>query len=256
MLANFLGSVVMPSRSLFFIIVLGFFSAFFPNFSFGQNVLRSSVSAELVDGLHVKYLEYIASHMNMEIEIIPMPFARRLRELRLGHLDLLIGLQRVNDKQDEVVYIQPSYETLRHSFFVKKENTHQLQGFADLKELTIGVSRHAKYLERFNQEPGLMMVPVASLRQKIELLMKGKINTFIHFQESVLPLISQMGLQNDIVLADYQPIEVNQYYLTISQNSPLFAKKYLFEAIVKEAVANQEFMAIRQKHYASALDFD
>ena len=112
----------MRSFALFFTIVLGFYSAC----SFGQGVIRTSVSAEFVDGLQVKYLKNIARHMNMEIEIIPMPFARRLRELRLGHLDVLIGLQRVGDEQDEVVYIKPSYETLRRTFFVRNENINKL----------------------------------------------------------------------------------------------------------------------------------
>ena len=46
--------------------------------------------------------------IKMNMEITPMPLARRLRELRQGNVDLLLGLQREDDKQDEVVYIQPS----------------------------------------------------------------------------------------------------------------------------------------------------
>tara|TARA_R110001632_G_scaffold103412_1_gene212096 strand:- start:72306 stop:73034 length:729 start_codon:yes stop_codon:yes gene_type:complete len=232
---------------LIFPVVLGFFSAF----SSGQEVIRSSVSKEFINGLQVKYLKNIAKHMNMEIDIIPMPFARRIREFRQGNLDLLVGLQRESDKQDEVVYITPSYETLRHTFFVLKKNIGTLQSFADLKRLNIGVTRNAKYFEKFNQETNLIMVPVSTLRQKIELLMKGRINTFVHFQESAQPLIIEMGLQNDIVLAKYQPIEVNNYYVTISQNSPLIGKKHLFESAVRDAIANDEFATIRREHYAS-----
>jgi polar amino acid transport system substrate-binding protein len=232
---------------LFFILVLGFFSGF----SFGQEVIRTSVPEEFVNGLHAKYLKNIARHMNMEIEITPMPFARRLRELRQGNLDLLVGLQREDNKQDEVVYIKPSYETLRHTFFVSKKNIDKLQRFSDLKNMYIGVTRHAKYFKQFNQESGLIMVPVTTLRQKIALLMKGRINTFIHYQESALPLITDMGLQNEIVLADYQPIEVNEYYVTISQNSPLINKKHLFETAVRDAIAHHEFATIRRNHYAS-----
>jgi polar amino acid transport system substrate-binding protein len=232
---------------LFFILVLSFFSGF----SFGQEVIRTSVPEEFVNGLHAKYLKNIARHMNMEIEIIPMPFARRLRELRQGNLDLLVGLQREDNKQDEVVYIKPSYEKLRHTFFVSKKNIDKLQRFSDLKNMYIGVTRHAKYFKQFNQESGLIMMPVTTLRQKIALLMKGRINTFIHYQESALPLITDMGLQNEIVLADYQPIEVNKYYVAISQNSPLINKKHLFETAVRDAIAHHEFATIRRNHYAS-----
>ena len=83
------------------------------------------------------------------------------------------------------------------------------------------------------------------------MLKKGRINNFVHFQESAVPLIAKMGLQNDIVLADYQPIEVNNYYVTISQNSPLIDKIHLFEAAVRDAIANHEFATIRRDHYSS-----
>jgi ABC-type amino acid transport substrate-binding protein len=234
---------------LFFTALLAFFSVC----SFAQEVIRTSVSEEFIDGLQAKYLRNIAKHMNMPIEIIPMPFARRLKEFRQGNLDMLVGLQQENDNQDEVVYIPPSYETLRHTFFISKKNKGKLQSFTDLKKLSIGVTRHAKYFQRFNLEPDLIMVPVSTLRQKVELIKKGRISTFIHFQESAIPLINKMGLQNEIVLADYQPIEVNNYYVTISRNSALIDKKHLVELAVREAIANHEFATIRREHYASDL---
>ena len=53
----------------FFTLVLGFFASF----SFSQEVIRASVSEEFMNGLQAKYLRNIAKHMNMEIEIVPMP---------------------------------------------------------------------------------------------------------------------------------------------------------------------------------------
>ncbi|WP_160177946.1 substrate-binding periplasmic protein [Paraglaciecola mesophila] len=207
-----------------------------------------------MNGLQVKYLKNIAMHMNMEIEILPMPFARRIKELRQGNLDMLVGLQREDEDQDEVVYIAPSYETLRHTFFVRKPDLDQLVNFNDLRKLRIGVTRNAKYFERFNRETELIMVPVSTLAQKVALLQKGRIDTFIHFQESALPLIRKMGLQDEIVLAQYQPIEVNNYYVTISQNSPLIKQKHLVESAVRTAIANGEFATIRRQHYLSRAD--
>lgn len=235
-------------------LVLGLGLGFVSTTSNAQELIRSSVSKEFMDGLQVKYLKNIAKHMNMEIEILPMPFARRIKELRQGNLDILVGLQREDEDQDEVVYIDPSYETLRHTFFVRKPDLEQLVNFSDLRKLRIGVTRNAKYFERFNRETELIMVPVSTLAQKVALLQKGRIDTFIHFQESALPLIRDMGLQDEIVLAKYQPIEVNNYYVTISQNSPLFKQKHLVEAAVRAAISHGEFATIRQQHYLSLAD--
>jgi hypothetical protein len=48
--------------------------------------------------------------------------SRRLRELGQGKIELLVGLQCEDDKQDEMVYLKLSHETLRHTFFVIKKN--------------------------------------------------------------------------------------------------------------------------------------
>ncbi|WP_339721510.1 transporter substrate-binding domain-containing protein [uncultured Paraglaciecola sp.] len=237
-----------------YVLVFTLLLTFFPVAVWGQEIIRSSVSEEFLDGLQAKYLRNIAKRMNMPIEIIPMPFARRIKEFRQGNLDILVGLNREDDRQDEVLYITPSYEALRHTFFIKKENKHKLQSFNDLKKLSIGVTRHAKYFKKFNQESNLIMVPVSRLRQKIELLIKDRINTFVHFEESAMSRISVMELQNEIVIADYQPIEVDYYYVTISRNSTLIHKKPQFEAAVRAAIANQEFATIRREHYAALAD--
>lgn len=70
--------------------------------------------------------------------------------------------------------------------------------------MAIGVTINARYFTKFNQEKAeISMVPVTSLKQKIGLLQKGRIDTFIHFQESVLPTLRSMGLEQEIVLADF-----------------------------------------------------
>jgi polar amino acid transport system substrate-binding protein len=49
---------------------------------------------------------------------------------------------------------------------------------------------------------------------------------------------------------------VNNYYVTISQNSPLIDKIHLFEAAVRDAIANNEFARIRRDHYTFILGLD
>lgn len=230
-------------------ILLLFFVLVFASSAIARDVIRSAVSPYLINGLHSKYLRNIAQHMDMEVEITPMPFARRIRALRSGEIDIMVGMRHEKDEQDEIVYIYPSYETLRHTFFVLKKKLPRLQSFEDLKTLNIGVTIHALYFDRFNQQADLAMVSTESLDQKIELLLKGRIDTFIHFEESTLPKLRKMGLSDVVVFADYQPTECNKYHLTVSQNSPMIKKISLFEMAVKKALENDEFTRIRQAHY-------
>lgn len=214
-----------------------------------QDVLRSSVSPEFTKGLHVKYLQYMADKLHMKLDIFPMPFARRIAALRLGQIDLMVGMQRENSLQDDVIYLQPHYEELQHTFFVLKAQQNSINSFEDLKDKTIGVTIHAKYYQRFNSQTDLALVAVSSLKQKIELLQKGRIQTFIHYRESTLPTLEKMGLSDQIVIANYQPTESHPYFATITAKSRLFERKAEIEQIIKEGVANGDFNKIRQQHY-------
>jgi polar amino acid transport system substrate-binding protein len=217
--------------------------------SVNANTLYSSVSPEFPDGLHVKYLQFIASKMNMELDIVPMPFARRVVALQSGKIDLMVGMQREDEAQDDIIYIYPGYEQLRHTFFVLASNKAQLTSFDDLLQLNIGVTIHAKYYQHFQQQEGLCLIAVSTLKQKIELLLKGRIDTFIHYQESTEPVIRQRQLENKVVMAPYQPTEYNEYYVTISEKSRLYPYQETLQKVIKAAVDNHDFIRIRAKHY-------
>jgi polar amino acid transport system substrate-binding protein len=72
---DFFRGLVMRIYIPFFIVLYALFCVC----SFGKDIIRTSVSEEFIDGLHAKYLRNIAKHMNMPIEIVPMPFAIRIR---------------------------------------------------------------------------------------------------------------------------------------------------------------------------------
>ncbi|GGO70098.1 substrate-binding periplasmic protein [Bowmanella pacifica] len=214
-----------------------------------KELLRSSVSPEFADGLHAKYLDYIAKQMDMDLEINPMPFARRLMALKNGDIDLMVGVTRDSDKQDEVIYLSPSYEQLRHTYFVRKNNQKTLATIDDLGNMKIGVTIYAKYFDNFERKQDFALVGVSTLQQKIQLLMKGRIDTFIHYQESTLPLLEKMGLSQEVVKAKYQPTHYNDYFVTISANSRLLHLKDKFEQVIKHGVDSGEFTKIRETHY-------
>lgn len=216
---------------------------------YDASVLRASVSPEFFDGLHSKYLRYLAEKLDRKLILTPMPFARRVMALRQGELDIMVGLQRGHEQQDEFVYVQPPYERLRHTFFVRDGEQSRLSSFAQLKGMSVGVTIHAKYYEAFSQLPDLALVQVSSLAQKVALLQKGRIDTFIHYEQSTLPYLEEAGLSQDIVLAEYQPRESKDYFVAISQNSPIVQQLANITDVVVAGIAAGDFARIRNAHY-------
>ncbi|MEW9798400.1 substrate-binding periplasmic protein [Alteromonas sp. CYL-A6] len=212
-----------------------------------EQVLRSSVSPEFVDGLHAKYLRYIAQQLKLPLDIYPMPFARRIDALKEGQIDLMVGLKRAYPEQG-FVYIEPGYETLRNAYFVRANEKHRIQSRSDLAGLAIGVTidNPASLMEvgsAYRQ-----VVSVTSLEQKIQLLHMGRIDIFAHFQSSSEMKIDELGLTGDIVPADFQPGAVRQYFVALSTVSPLYQQRDAITAIIARAVENGDFARIRLKH--------
>ena len=123
-----------------------------------QQILRSSVSPEFIDGLHYKYLRFLATELNAELVITPMPFARRVQALRNGELDVMVGIQYGHANKDDIVYLQPAYEELSHNYFVLNERQDNLISSASLHGLIMAVTINASYVKELRDIPRVDLV--------------------------------------------------------------------------------------------------
>ncbi|MFT5756411.1 MAG: polar amino acid transport system substrate-binding protein [Alteromonadaceae bacterium] len=116
--------------------------------------IKSAVAEGYVNGLHSKYLRYIAKQLSLNITIKVMSFARRVKAIRNGGLDIIVGVQRTKTREDEFIYIEPYYESLSYRFFSLTKNRHTIKKYQDLSGKLIGINRHAKYFIPFDSDEG------------------------------------------------------------------------------------------------------
>jgi hypothetical protein len=66
-------------------------ATFLPHTLFASEpiVIRAAVAKEFKDGLHSRYLKYIATKLGMEIEVTVMPLARRI--IYPSHFNMLVS---------------------------------------------------------------------------------------------------------------------------------------------------------------------
>ena len=213
--------------------------------------IKAAVSEDFPEGLHTKYLRYIAKQLDMPISISTMPFARRLQEVRNGHLDIIVGLQRTKDREDEFIYIEPSYESLSYQFFSLKKNQEHFKKSDDLNGKIVGVNKHSVYFPAFMEKSKVDLVYVNSLEQSVRLLLKGRTDLVIHYEESTLPTLKKMGVDDIIAKTPYQENYLNNHYIAISNKSHLTSRIKDLEALVQKAIKNGDFNRMRQSHYAN-----
>lgn len=212
-----------------------------------NTIIKSSVSPEFPDGLHTKYLRYIAEKMDLPLEIYPMSFARRLESLKNGTINLMVGVKHLHS-QERFEFLQPSYEKLRASYFVHRDSPYLDMSETELNQLILGNSIDEKEMLKWADETFKAVVSVSSLEQKIRLLEIGRIDTFVHFETSALYKIRLLGLEGVIIPAAYQPGEKLFYHFAINPDSELFAMKEKLEQIIAQGVANGDFTKIRAEH--------
>lgn len=234
------------------LIALFFLLGVFPvNAEKGGMSIQSAVSVGFEHGLHNKYLRYIAERLHVPIEIHSLSFSRRLRALQLGELDILVGLQSAHQQASELVFIEPEYQTLASTFFIRANESVVLRDFDDLLDLKIAVTPKVTYFSAFDQSSSLTKVEVGSLQQKIKLLVNGRVDAFIHNKDSTMASLQVMGQANNVKFAEYQPKQKRKYYFAISMKSKLYSRLPELKRIVKEAVSSGTFVKIRQQHYAA-----
>jgi len=231
-------------RSLFILYLLFSFHCIAKD-----KVINAAVAEGFTDGLHSKYLRYIAYKLAMPISITTIPFARRLKEVELGRLDIIVGLQKTDKRTDEFEYIHPNYESLSYRFYSLTKDSHKFKNYEDLQGKLVAVNRHSKYFEQFDKDSQIRKLETKSLEQNIKLVLHGRTDLFIHYEESTSSKLVELGVDNQISKTINQPNHEIKHFIAISKLSHLMNKKVALQKIIFNGIKNNDFIRIRQEHY-------
>lgn len=218
--------------------------------SYSQEKIVSAVSTDFPDGLHTQILHYLAEQLHTQADISTMPYARRLLELDSGDLDLMVGVSNTAPIGENVIRLQPAYESLSIAIFVLAGNENRFNTMESIQSHTIGVTRYTSRQTILGNMPKENIVPAHSLEQKIDLLLKHRVDSFLHVKQSTILTLEELELTNNIVLADYQPPKEYEQHIAINRNSWLWDHKDQIEKIIKNGIAKGDFAELRKRYYA------
>lgn len=217
--------------------------------SANETIIRAAVAEEFKGGLQSHYLKYIANQLDMDIRITTMPFARRILEVQKGNLDIIVGLDYSQQRTKELIFIYPAYEKLSFRFFALNSRSNDIKNYEDLIGKIIGVIRGAQYYVGFEQDKSLKKYNLKSLDNGINMLLHGRIDLLIHYEESTLAMLTALNVADRISKTYYQPKHSNEHYIAISKKSPLVNKQQQLKVIIEKGIKQQDFIQMRLKHY-------
>ncbi len=212
------------------------------------------VSNKLV-GENIDIIHLLANSIGLKPAFLHCPPVRCLTMVKQGKADMILGLSKSTAREKYFIFLQPPY-LLQHQplrFFTLKENKLKISNFSDLNPLLVGTLRGAMYFPLFDKSQVIKKVELTSRKQLVKMLLKGRIDTFLEREETVLPLLSTTEYQNKITMADYQYNKPINSYIAISKQSKV--KRYANELsqVLAKAIADGTIERIRIKNKAKYL---
>ncbi len=179
---------------------------------------------DLVDGKlvgeNIQIAKLLAKSVGLKPTFIRCPFARCLSMVKHGQADMILGLMKLPEREKELLFLNPAYMVQHYPlrFFTLSTKKIVINSFDDLNKLLVGTLRGGNYFELFDNDKRITKIEITSREQLVQMLLRGRVDTFIDREESILPLLSPEEYKK-ITLADYQYAKPVKVYIAISQNS-------------------------------------
>lgn len=200
-------------------------------------------------GSNVDIARLLARRMNKTVEFIYCPFVRCLSITKRGHADMMLSLNKTEERQAYFSYFERPFRTnlAPVRFYVKKESHLTIERYEDLKNLTVGVLRGGTYFNRFDHDKTLNKVESTSHAKLIDMLLKDRIDIFLGKTTSVKSQVDEYIYENEMRITPYIYAQKEGSYIIISKLSPLNNEFKAFSDTLNLLLDNGEIAEILEK---------
>jgi ABC-type amino acid transport substrate-binding protein len=200
-------------------------------------------------GEHVDIVNLLASAIKFKPIFIECPPVRCLAMVKQGKADMMIGLSKSLAREKDMIFLKPAYHIQKQPlhFYTSKDKNIRINSYTDLKKLMIGTLRGAMYFSYFDNDNTLKKVQVTSRKQLVSMLLKGRIDTFLEREETVIPLLTASQYQHKINVEKYQYNKPINSYIVISKQSKVKSYAEQLAHALAKAMADGTIDKIRTK---------
>jgi ABC-type amino acid transport substrate-binding protein len=200
-------------------------------------------------GEHVEIVNLLASAIKFQPVFIQCPPVRCLAMVKQGKADMMIGLSKSLAREKDMVFLNPPYHVQHQPlhFYTLKDKNIRINSYTDLENLMIGTLRGAMYFSSFDNDNTLKKVEVTSRKQLVSMLLKGRIDTFLEREETVIPLLTASQYQNKINVEKYQYDKPINSYIVISKRSQVKSYAAQLSKALAKTMADGTLEKIRAK---------
>lgn len=187
--------------------------------------------------------------LDIELSITPLPFARRLRKLEMGELDISAGLLKTAEREQLIYFLQPAYiDGFSHHFVLRADEPRELERYEDLYRLVIGVNNDARYFERFDKDKMLQKQNIAASTTCAQMLYRKRVDVCIERRFNDPALQATEFKSSAFKFAGYSHSTARPAYFVLSRHSPLFERRAELESLLAQMKSQGRFTEVI-RHY-------
>lgn len=186
-------------------------------------------------GIDIEIIQLLEKELDLNIKIVQKPWARCLKSMESGSVDMMIGLAYTEDRAKYIEYIDLAYYRVKPAFFQLKNKT-KISNYKDLSNKKIGYVNGSSYFKEFDNDLTLEKVALPQEKMLITMLLRNSIDLFIGSDIQVKYELNKKKLSNRIIETAYSPDHQIDLYIGISKKSDLIDKKDIIEEAISKII--------------------
>lgn len=198
----------------------------------------NSVSSDSgFDGIDRELLQEMSARTGIQIYLLRYPFARALRDMQAGRVDLITSLAKTPARQQYIGYLTTPYYRCHPAFYGLPATAKQVRTYEDLQGKIIGYVYGSAYFEPFDSDATLTKNGVLNESQLPGKLLKRRNHLFVGTDCQVDYALHEMGLTGKIVPTPYRPPQQIELYIGYSKAAGIEKEVALLDKALSDMVA-------------------
>ncbi len=214
------------------------------------DVLRVGVDAWLpfrfldengMSGIDHELWQHMAKELGFTLQYQRCPWKRCLRMMEQGKIDAMAGLAWREERTRYITYTRHPYYHCSTQFYLIRGKSRLISKHRDLYSLRVGMVSASAYYYRFDHDSKIDKVLVNQESVLPDLLLQGRIDTFIGTDCQADYELKARGLSSQVDKSIFRPGNTVDLYIGFSAKSPWAKQRQRFnEALLKLQNSNFE----------------
>lgn len=153
---------------------------------------------DFIGGLDVELFAILSERIGFDLKLVSCPWKRCLRMAELGQVDVVSSMLKTPERAIFIDFVSPAYYSSSKVFYVRASQSSEINHYDDLAKLLIGTTAGHNNDEHFDKDESLNKVAMVDESSLVDMLLKGRIDTFVSEERFADIVIHTKHLQGQV----------------------------------------------------------